>query len=274
MYDVPGTQADNFLAGPDDHGLARGRLAQRRAPRRAQSTPSALVAQSIERRRRELAIRSVATPPFTASATRCARPQARVARSRLSAVATHARSRAARAAAASARGTPPAPATRRCAAQSSTRAAPPPAPRRRARPARGTASTTRSRARSGGRSRSSPGRRRARRRCRASARAWPTCPSHAPIRTSCPTPGRVDRLERRAVEDLQVDVAGEDPALDVVAREAERGLRQVVRAEARRSRRASAIASARKHARGSSIIVPIEVVLARARGRAARRSAR
>src|SRR5512133_1377649 len=41
----------------------------------------------------------------------------------------------------------------------------------------------------------------------------------------------VDRLERRAVEDLQVDVAGEDLALDVVAAEAQRGLREVVGAE-------------------------------------------
>src|SRR3954449_12510882 len=46
-----------------------------------------------------------------------------------------------------------------------------------------------------------------------------------------PHPRRVDRLERRAVEDLQVDVAREDLALDVVAAEAQRGLREVVGAE-------------------------------------------
>jgi hypothetical protein len=44
-------------------------------------------------------------------------------------------------------------------------------------------------------------------------------------------PGRVERLERRAVDDLELDVTGEDAALDVVAREPEGGLGQVVRAE-------------------------------------------
>src|SRR5689334_3545310 len=39
-----------------------------------------------------------------------------------------------------------------------------------------------------------------------------------------PHAGRVERLERGAVEHLDVDVAGEDLALDVVAAEAERGL--------------------------------------------------
>src|SRR3954471_1537847 len=43
--------------------------------------------------------------------------------------------------------------------------------------------------------------------------------------------GRVERLERRAVEDLHLDVAGQDATLDVVAREPERSLRQVVGAE-------------------------------------------
>ena len=43
--------------------------------------------------------------------------------------------------------------------------------------------------------------------------------------------GRVDRLERRAVDDLALEVGGEELRLDVVAREAERRLREVVRAE-------------------------------------------
>ena len=46
-----------------------------------------------------------------------------------------------------------------------------------------------------------------------------------------PHTGRVERLERRAVEDLHVDVAAKDPTLDVVAAEPERGLGQVVGAE-------------------------------------------
>src|SRR3954464_754807 len=68
-------------------------------------------------------------------------------------------------------------------------------------------------------------------------------PSHAPCAAICPTPGPpphaqhlpdprlVERLERRAVEDLPVDVLREDLALDVVAAEPEPGLGQVVRAE-------------------------------------------
>src|SRR5215212_1537469 len=43
--------------------------------------------------------------------------------------------------------------------------------------------------------------------------------------------GPVDRLERAAVEDLRLDVPVQEAALDVVAREAERRLREVVRAE-------------------------------------------
>ena len=43
--------------------------------------------------------------------------------------------------------------------------------------------------------------------------------------------GPVDRLERAAVHDLLLDVLGQEAALHVVAREAERGLREVVRAE-------------------------------------------
>ena len=42
------------------------------------------------------------------------------------------------------------------------------------------------------------------------------------VRTSSPTPGLVDRRERRAVDDLLLDVARDDPTLDVVAREADR----------------------------------------------------
>src|SRR6184192_648983 len=41
----------------------------------------------------------------------------------------------------------------------------------------------------------------------------------------------VDRLERAAVDDVLVHVAGEESPLAVVAREAERGLRQVIGAE-------------------------------------------
>src|ERR1700710_636994 len=43
-----------------------------------------------------------------------------------------------------------------------------------------------------------------------------------------PDARRVDRLERRTVEDLHLDIAREDLALDVVAAEAERRLREVV----------------------------------------------
>ena len=95
-----------------------------------------------------------------------------------------------------------------------------PARRPRARSARGRASTTRSRCPSGGRSRSSPGRRRARRRRRASGRRLRLAPEPRAHPQHLPDAGRVDRLERRAVEDLRVDVAREDPRLDVVAREA------------------------------------------------------
>ena len=81
-------------------------------------------------------------------------------------------------------------------------------------------------------------------------------PSQAPIRSSWPTPGRVERLERRAVEDLRVDVAGEDacPRCRRARSRAPSGSGRWCRT--RRSRRCSAMRSARKHARGSSIIVP------------------
>ena len=53
-------------------------------------------------------------------------------------------------------------------------------------------------------------------------RAQPDEPAHA---------RPVDRLERRAVEDPLLEVVREEAGLDVVARQAERGLREVVRAE-------------------------------------------
>ena len=67
--------------------------------------------------------------------------------------------------------------------------------------------------------------------------------------------GSVDRLERAAVDDLAVDVRRDEFRLDVVAREAERGLGQVVVPNEKKSA-CSAIRFATKHARGNSIIVP------------------
>src|SRR5919199_5320950 len=62
--------------------------------------------------------------------------------------------------------------------------------------------------------------------------------------------GLVDRLERAAVHDLALDVPIEELALDVVAREPERGLREVVRSEREEVRHArDAGASARAPAR-------------------------
>jgi hypothetical protein len=43
--------------------------------------------------------------------------------------------------------------------------------------------------------------------------------------------GLIDRREGRGLEDLVLDVAGDDPALDIVAGEPNRGLREVVGAE-------------------------------------------
>ena len=65
----------------------------------------------------------------------------------------------------------------------------------------------------------------------------------------------VERRERVVGEHAVLEVVREELALRVVAREAERRLRQVVRAE-REEVRVAAISSARMHARGSSIIVP------------------
>src|SRR5436190_19416591 len=56
--------------------------------------------------------------------------------------------------------------------------------------------------------------------------ADPCGQSHQPANA-----GLVDRLERAAVDDLLLEVSRQDPAFDVVAREAERALGQVVGAE-------------------------------------------
>ena len=140
------------------------------------------------------------------------------------------RARPARPRAAARRRSRPGRAIRSGRARASCRRAPP-VRRRRARSGAGTASRTRSRARPGGRTRSSPGLPRARRRRRARGPRAARGPAATAVSTSAPTPVDVDRLERRAIEDAALEVGRHEARLDVVAREAERGLRQVVGAE-------------------------------------------
>jgi hypothetical protein len=74
----------------------------------------------------------------------------------------------------------------------------------------------------------------------------------------CARAGRrldVERVERVGRQQLVLEVLGHEPALDVVAAEPERHLRQVVGAE-REELGDSAISSATSAARGVSIIVP------------------
>ena len=275
-----------FLRSPDGRRLARGRVAQRRAPRpravgrragdgravdrgagrreRAHDRADLPHRRAVHRRAARRALprprRHAAPAAAPQSAARKRKATARAKRATACRKARRAARRARTRSAAAPRTARRAPLPRLAAAVSPRPPARPPARRRPARPARGTASTTRSRAREWWKNSIESG----------SPPCSPQIPSFRSRFADAPEPrahpheladaGRVDRLERRAVEDLQVDVAGEDPALDVVAREAERRSASGRSCRTRRSRRASAIASARKHARGSSIIVPIEVV--------------
>ena len=97
--------------------------------------------------------------------------------------------------------------------------------------AAGTASTRRSRGPRGGRTRSSRGRPRARRRRRARCPRASRGPGETAVSTSAPTPSTsIDSNgERSRIRALEV--GRHEAGLDVVAREAERGLREVVGAE-------------------------------------------
>ncbi len=90
--------------------------------------------------------------------------------------------------------------------------------------------------------------------------------------------GRVERLERRAVEDLDVDVAREHAALDVVAAEAERRLGEVVGAEREEVGDAcdpvGLQARARQLDHRADLVDRPAPMLARRRARSARASAR
>ena len=157
-----------------------------------------------------------------------------------------------------------------------------PAPRRAARAARGTASSRRSRARARGRTRPSPGRRRARRRSRASGPACASRPRSTAIRIRSPTPGSSSVSNGLRSRIPSLEVARQELALGVVAREPERGLREVVRAEGeevgvpRRSRRrAGTRAAARSSSRrgtATSRPAPRRLVAARTVSSRSRRS--
>jgi hypothetical protein len=75
------------------------------------------------------------------------------------------------------------------------------------------------------------------------------------ISISSPTPSMVERDERIALEDALAFYIGVRKIAGIVARDAERRLRQVVGAEAEELRRLGDLAR-RSAARGSSIIVP------------------
>ncbi len=72
-----------------------------------------------------------------------------------------------------------------------------------------------------------------------------------------PDTGRVEGLKRRAVEDLDVDVACQHAPLDVVAAETEGGLRQIVGAEGEEVGVVSRSGPPAGMPGGSSIMVPI-----------------
>ena len=105
-----------------------------------------------------------------------------------------------------------------------------PGPLRDARWARGRASTTRRPGPRRRRSRCSRGRRRARRRCLARCRGGSFLPRSQAMRTSWPTPSVSRETKGSYWRMLLLDVLGQERA-GVVARQAHRGLRQVVGAE-------------------------------------------